>query len=203
MRQTGNDVGWESQRDSHAGLPANDRLFELGFASQLAEILKRMPDLRQTLLFSATMPQLLADFARAGLSNPETIRLDVEMQLSPLLSMAFFTVRSEEKVAALLFLVEEIINLRKEQVIIFAATRHHVEYLISVLEKNGLEVASLFGALDAEARNRNMSSFRSKRSSVLIVTDVAARGVDIPLLDNVINFDFPARPNCSCIALVV
>lgn len=84
-----------------------DRIFEMGFAEQLQEILKNMPTSRQTLLFSATLPKALVQFARAGLSDPELIRLDVENKISENLKMAFFTVRSLDKPALFLYMVRE------------------------------------------------------------------------------------------------
>lgn len=105
-----------------------DRLFEMGFAEQLREILARLPEDRQTLLFSATLPKMLADFAKAGLHEPTLVRLDVETKLSENLQMNFFQCRPDDKEAVLLYLVSEIVK-PSEQCVIFVATRHHVEYL--------------------------------------------------------------------------
>ncbi|CAI5496413.1 unnamed protein product [Closterium sp. Naga37s-1] len=146
-----------------------DRLFEMGFAVQLKEILRGMPESRQTLLFSATLPKMLAEFARAGLREPQLIRLDTETKLSPDLALCFFTVRPHEKMAALLHLLQEVIQV-------------------------GTAAAVVYGAMDQTARKIHIAKFRAGRTSLLIVTDVAARGIDIPLLDNVINFDFPPKP---------
>src|SRR5690348_7215163 len=77
-----------------------DRLFEMGFAAQLAEILHALPTTRQTLLFSATLPKSLVEFARAGLQEPKLIRLDAEGKVSPDLQNVFFTVKSAEKEGA-------------------------------------------------------------------------------------------------------
>eukprot|EP00624_Nannochloropsis_granulata_P006938 evm.model.NODE_5536_length_9577_cov_21.171974.4 len=109
-----------------------DRLFEMGFAEQLKEILRTMPEERQTLLYSATLPKMLAQFARAGLRDPVLIRLDMESKVSEQLCLGFFTVRSGNKTAALLYLVREVLP-RDKLTIIFAATKHHVEYLQEVL----------------------------------------------------------------------
>ncbi|CAI5950113.1 unnamed protein product [Closterium sp. NIES-64] len=166
-----------------------DRLFEMGFAVQLKEILRGMPESRQTLLFSATLPKMLAEFARAGLREPQLIRLDTETKLSPDLALCFFTVRPHEKMAALLHLLQEVI-----QTIIFVATKHHAELLHEVLQSERLPSSVVYGAMDQTARKIHIAKFRAGRTSLLIVTDVAARGIDIPLLDNVINFDFPPKP---------
>ncbi|KAG8146202.1 putative ATP-dependent RNA helicase DDX54-like protein [Naja naja] len=120
-----------------------DRLFEMGFAEQLKEIVSRLPDGRQTLLFSATLPKLLVEFAQAGLTEPVLIRLDVESKLSEQLK--------------------------------------------------GVNCTNIYSSLDQTARKINIGKFAHGKCSVLIVTDLAARGIDIPLLDNVINYSFPAK----------
>nr|XP_022919550.1 ATP-dependent RNA helicase DDX54 [Onthophagus taurus] len=169
-----------------------DRLFEMGFGEQLNEIVNRLPDNRQTLLFSATLPRVLVDFAKAGLSDPVLIRLDVESKLPEQLQLHFITVRAEEKVAGLLVLLKNHIEA-KQQTVVFAATKHHVEYLHLILDKVGISNTYIYSNLDPAARKIHAAKFSSGKSMVLIVTDVAARGIDIPQLDNVINFNFPAK----------
>jgi ATP-dependent RNA helicase DDX54/DBP10 len=168
-----------------------DRLFEMGFAEQLHEILFKLPESRQTLLFSATMPKTLVDFARAGLSDPALIRLDVDTKISKDLQMYFFSLKKDQKDAMLIYLLKNLI-VNDEQTIIFTATKHHVEYLHELLQCVGIQNTYIYGALDQQARRIHLARFRSEKEKVLIVTDVAARGLDIPLLDHVINYDFPA-----------
>jgi len=204
-----------------------DRLFEMGFEVQLHEILHRLPPTRQTLLFSATLPKSLVEFARAGLTNPKLIRLDAESKISTDLRMAFFSVKPADKEAALLSLLKEVIKvpvdeqaltrieenededsvkrdykkkgkdgsnrriMASHQAIIFAATKHHVEYLTTLLQVAGYTTSHIYGSLDQTARKFQMDSFRRGRTNLLVVTDVAARGIDIPIMENVINYDFP------------
>lgn len=170
-----------------------DRLFEMGFAQQLHEILNRLPDSRQTLLFSATLPKLLVDFTKAGLTDPVLIRLDVDSKLSEQLKLAFFSVRSVDKPAVLLHILQNVIK-PSEQTLIFTATKHHVEYLKELLDIAGLESSFVYSTLDQTARKINIGKFQHKKTNVMVVTDVAARGIDIPMLDNVINYNFPAKP---------
>jgi ATP-dependent RNA helicase DDX54/DBP10 len=153
-----------------------DRLFEMGFASQLAEILHALPTSRQTLLFSATLPKSLVEFARAGLQEPKLIRLDAESKISPDLKSAYFTIKSGDRDGALLYLLDKVIKVpmgetdaakkakaeearigngkkRKrndngagkgaveESTIIFAATKHRVEYLTELLKGLGYAVS--------------------------------------------------------------
>uniref|UniRef100_A0A4W3HSX3 ATP-dependent RNA helicase DDX54 n=1 Tax=Callorhinchus milii TaxID=7868 RepID=A0A4W3HSX3_CALMI len=169
-----------------------DRLFEMGFAEQLQEIIRRLPDSRQTLLFSATLPKQLVEFASAGLTEPVLIRLDVDSKLSENLKLAFFNVRADDKPAVLLHLLRNVIK-PQEQTVIFAATKHHVEYLKELLTKEGIDCTHSYSALDQTARKINIGKFIHRKCMVMIVTDVAARGIDIPMLDNVINYNFPPK----------
>ncbi|KOB71905.1 ATP-dependent RNA helicase DDX54, partial [Operophtera brumata] len=165
-----------------------DRLFELGFGEQLQEIVARLPSSRQTLLFSATLPKMLVEFARAGLSDPMLIRLDVDWKLPDTLWLGWLAVRAELKTAALLLLLDKVLTPQTPQAVVFAATKHHI------LEKAGISSAYAYSGLDASARKIAMGRFANKKCSVLIVTDVAARGLDLPSLDTVINYNFPAKP---------
>ena len=203
-----------------------DRLFEMGFAAQLSEILHALPTSRQTLLFSATLPKSLVEFARAGLQEPSLVRLDAESKVSPDLESAFFSVKSAEKEGALLHILNDLIKMppgppdgakkaaekidkkrkrgadgpgpkqkpTEHSTIIFAATKHHVDYLASLLRLSGFAVSHAYGSLDQVARNIQVEEFRTGMTNILVVTDVAARGIDIPVLANVINYDFPPQP---------
>ena len=199
-----------------------DRLFELGFSAALSEILARLPSTRQTLLFSATLPKSLVEFAKAGLRDPKLVRLDAESKISTDLRMAFLSVKQSEKDACLLSLLRDIIkvpfasNERSEgdslskdskgkckakvkypthtaphQTLVFAATKHHVEYLSALLTAAGYAVSALYGSLVQATRTFQMSQFLAGKTQILVVTDVAARGLDIPILEHVINYDFP------------
>ena len=205
-----------------------DRLFEMGFSSQLNEIINALPSTRQTMLFSATLPSSLVEFARAGLQDPQLVRLDAESKISPDLSNAFFNVKPEEKDGALMFLLQQIVGMptgtvhdstqhsreppngskgkQKKEVtqsalsynnhstLIFVPTKHHVEYLVALLRLQGFTVSLVYGSLDQTARKENVEMFRKGMTNILVVTDVAARGIDIPILANVINYGFPSQP---------
>merc|ERR1719187_1777103 len=169
-----------------------DRLFEMGLGEQLREILARLSDSRQTLLFSATLPKVLVDFAKAGLTDPTLVRLDVETKIPDTLKLAFLSCRADSKPAALLHLLQQVIP-EDEQTLVFAATRHHVDYLQVLLDLAKVSVTYIYSNLDPAARKINAAKFSSRKGRVLVVTDLAARGIDIPLLDNVINYNFPAK----------
>lgn len=103
----------------------------MGFGEQITEITNRLPESRQTLLFSATLPKLLVDFAKAGLTDPVLLRLDVESKIPEQLTLSFIVCRLEEKLAVLLCLLKNVIK-SDSQTVIFAATQHHVEYIHQV-----------------------------------------------------------------------
>lgn len=191
-----------------------DRLMEDPvMAGQMREISARLPEARQTALFSATLPKALAEFAQAGLKDPLLVRLDTETKLSPDLKISFLHLQSGSRDAMLLLLLDKVIRplstssstststsnssssgqqLQQPQLtVIFTATKHHVEYLQELLTAFGFSCAYIYGNLDQVARQHALDSFRRGRKPILIVTDLAARGIDIPLLDNVINYDFP------------
>jgi ATP-dependent RNA helicase DDX54/DBP10 len=153
-----------------------DRLLEMGFSEQIAEITKTLNDNRQTLLFSATLPGVLAEFVKAGLNDPKFIRLDTEAQLSEDLHMAFFSIRGYEKEALLLHLLREVIPER-ESTVVFVSTRHHVEYIHSLLDKASISNVVVYGNMDQDARSHSIAEFRKKYVNVMVVTDVAARGI--------------------------
>jgi ATP-dependent RNA helicase DDX54/DBP10 len=170
-----------------------DRLFEMGFGEQLNETIKRLPESRQTVMFSATLPKLLVDFAQAGLSDPVLIRLDVESKIPERLELKFVFSRPDERYASLQVLLKNKIP-STAQTVIFAGTQHHVELISNLLTKSNIPNTFVYSNLDPSARKINTAKFTTKKVNVLVVTDIAARGIDIPSLDYVINFHFPGKP---------
>lgn len=106
--------------------------------------------------------------------------------------MSFIFSRSDDKLAVLFYLLRHVIETG-QQTIIFAATKHHIEYLKELLTRANFECSYLYSSLDSVARKQQIEIFRQKKTSILLSTDLAARGVDIPLLDVTINFHFPAK----------
>ncbi|KAF2226987.1 ATP-dependent RNA helicase dbp10 [Elsinoe ampelina] len=223
------EMGLELSSVKYVVFDEADRLFEMGFAAQLTEIIHSLPPSRQTLLFSATLPKSLVEFARAGLQEPKLVRLDSETKISPDLQSAFFMINSGEKEGALVHILRDVIkmpsgptaaalkNKASEQedskkrkrgqdrpsaretptahsTIVFASTKHHVDYLAALLKKVGFATSYVYGSLDQTARKMQVDDFRTGMTNILVVTDVAARGIDIPILANVINYDFPPQP---------
>lgn len=170
-----------------------DRLFEMGFGEQLKETIRRLPESRQTVMFSATLPKLLVDFAQAGLSDPVLIRLDVESKIPERLELKFLYSRPDERCASLLALLKHKIP-SDAQTVVFAGTQHHVELISHILTRANISNTFVYSNLDPSARKINTAKFTLKKVSVLVVTDIAARGIDIPSLDYVVNYHFPGKP---------
>lgn len=179
-----------------------DRLLEMGFAMQIRQIARSLPDNCQKVMLSATMPKILVEFTKSGFAvDPAVVRLDQEASVSAELRIAFVTCRSLDKDASLLHIVD---NIRRDQkqheatrtglTLIFAATRHHVDYIATLLQASGTDATMIYGTMDQEARQENLAAFRSGEKPVLVVTDVAARGIDVPLIDHVIHYHFPPSP---------
>lgn len=188
-----------------------DRLFEMGFAAQIRQIARKLPShsVCQKVLVSATLPKALVEFSKSGFCvDPVVVRLDQEATVSDELRMAFVTCRSTEKDATLLHILQQHIrkpitstSTNKEKnafqtglTLIFASTRHHVDYLHVLLQASNIPATCIYGSMDHQARQQNLLSFRHGETPILIVTDVAARGIDVPLIDHVIHYHFPASP---------
>jgi ATP-dependent RNA helicase DDX54/DBP10 len=119
------------------------------------------------------------------------------MKLNENLKLLFFHLRHDDKTGLLLYLLRSIIPIN-EQIVLFVATRHHCEYLKELLEQQQQQdlfsAVTIYSSLDHSTRKINLSRYQTGKARVLIVTDIAARGLDIPSLDNVINYHFPATP---------
>ncbi|KAH9635486.1 hypothetical protein HF086_015486 [Spodoptera exigua] len=157
-----------------------DRLFELGFGEQLREIVARLPSSRQTLLFSATLPKMLVEFARAGLTDPTLVRLDVDWKLPSTLWLGWIAVRAELKTAALLILLDKVLTAKTPQAVVFAATKHHVEYLNLILQQAGISSTYAYSGLDPSAR-RSARAGRAGRAFSLIAPEDVAHLLDLQL----------------------
>ena len=186
-----NEVGLSLNMVEMAIYDEADRMFEMGFAEQIVTINEKMnKNNKQILLFSATIPPSLANFTLSGIKDYKMIKLHQEYTLSDQLKMHFFISRSNDKPASLLYILREQIK-EDELTIIFAATKYHVDYLQQLLMTAGFKSNYIYGTMDNLQRENAVALFRKKKFPILIVTDVAARGIDIPFLSNVIHYDFP------------
>lgn len=180
-----------------------DRLFEGTLAVETAALIANLRNRqtesiegRQTILVSATMPHALAEFSRTGLRKSlSVIRLDADKGMSPTLAVAWLYTKGDlVKDASLQVLMRRIVE-EKKTCVIFAATHRRVEYLLELLKYSVTnEITCVHGNMDQTARVESVTSFRKGKAKVLVVTDVAARGIDLPDLDVVINYDTAGTP---------
>ena len=186
------EMNLKLQSVEYAAFDEADRLFEMGFAKRRQEIIHRLPGGHQTVLFSAVLPKLLVGFPRAGLTEPVLIRLSVDAKFNEQLKTSFFLVRKDTRATVLLHLLHTVVK-PQDQTVVFVATKHHVKYLSELLRTQGVSCAHVYSAQDLTARKINLSKLTHGKCSILIVMDLAAHGLDIPLLDNVIDYSFPAK----------
>jgi superfamily II DNA/RNA helicase len=167
-----------------------DRMLDMGFAVQLDRIFKFLPKQRQTLMFSATLPDNILKISAKYLSNPE--RVSVGSTTVPAANIAQELIRlpQAEKYAALLQQLDQ----RAGSIIVFVKTKHLADRLADKLRKERFSAEAIHGDLQQRRRERVIQAFRDKRHRIMVATDIAARGLDIPHIEHVINYDLPQSP---------
>ena len=168
-----------------------DEMLDRGFAPDVERILAHTPRERQTALFSATVPAWVAQTAEKHLRRPITVEIDHGVENDPATTHVAFDLPDDDKLSAL----RELLDLRGEgSIIVFGRTKHGVKKLARKLEQDGYPVGALQGNLSQNARDRVMQQFRDGEIQILVATNVAARGIDITSVDQVINLDLPESP---------
>lgn len=164
-----------------------DQMFDMGFFPDIRRILGHLPQQRQTLLFSATMPDAIRKLARDLLVNPATVQVSTVAPATTV-SHALYPVASHLKTALLLELLQ---HTDTESVLVFTRTKHRAKKIATQLIKASISATSLQGNLSQGARQTAMDGFRSGRVRVMVATDIAARGIDVSQISHVINYDVP------------
>ena len=164
-----------------------DEMLDKGFARDVEAILERTPRQRQTALFSATMPKWVANTAKKHLRAPTSVEIDADLQAPPTVDHTVYAIEKPHKIQALKTLLDD----RAGFVVVFGKTKHGVKKLARQLGSLGYDVGALQGNLKQNARERVLAEFRSGAAPVLIATNVAARGLDIEGVDQVVNYDLP------------
>ncbi|ODQ64956.1 DEAD-domain-containing protein, partial [Nadsonia fulvescens var. elongata DSM 6958] len=168
-----------------------DRMLEEGFQKELTEILSLIPSKRQTLLFSATMNNSIKDLIQLSLSKPVRIMINPPKQTAGGLTQEFIRIRKRESFRpALLVTLLKKLDLQ-QRMIIFVARKETAHKLRIILGLLGLKIGELHGGLTQEQRLKSVTAFRNLDVPLLICTDLAARGLDIPKIEVVINYDMP------------
>ncbi len=164
-----------------------DRMFDMGFLPDVRNILKRLPVERQTLLFSATMPDEVRSLAESILRNPVIIQIGDAVPVSTV-SHAIYPVDPHLK-APLLMKILDCTDMTS--VLVFTRTKDRTTRLAKQMKKAGFRVAALQGDLSQNKRQEALNGFRNGKYRVLVATDIAARGIDVSKISHVINYDMP------------
>ena len=164
-----------------------DRMFDMGFLPDIRKILQKLPATRQTLLFSATMPDAIRKLAHEILRDPVTLQI-AHSKPAESVSHALYPVPTHLKAPLLLAILE---HIDRESVLVFTRTKHRAKRLAAQLSKAGHQATCLQGNLSQRQRQNAMEGFRDGRYQILVATDLAARGIDVSTISHVINFDMP------------
>ena len=165
-----------------------DRMLDMGFLPAIKRVLNKLPATRQTLLFSATFEEAIKKLALEFMRNPREVQVSSRNTVAALVSHLAHPVDSVRKRDLLI----EILSKRwQDQVLVFGKTKHGCNRLAEQLEKSGISTVAIHGNRSQSQRLRALADFKSGDARVLVATDVAARGLDIPQLPLVINFDLP------------
>jgi len=167
-----------------------DRMLDMGFQEDLLHIIRKLPNQRQTLLFSATMPSKIRQFAQKLLRNPQHVNIATSSPAEGILQQCY-RIYDEKKNT---LLVDILKNGEYKSVIIFASTKEKVKRLDLDLKKTGLKVKAFHSDLKQEERQQILLDFKNRKLNVLVGTDVLSRGIDVDGIDLVVNFDVPGDP---------
>ena len=167
-----------------------DRMFDLGFIADIRYMLRRLPppDRRQSMLFSATLSQRVLELAYEHMNSPELIRIEPEKITADRVRQVIYYPAMEEKIPLLVGLLR---SMAPHRTMVFVNTKRMAERLEDVLRANGIDAAALSGDVPQKKRLRYMEDFHEGKLGVLIATDVASRGLHIPDVSHVFNFDLP------------
>ena len=164
-----------------------DRMFDMGFAPQIEEIIRRVPKKRQTMLFSATMPRPILRLASVHMTMPIHIEVAPPGTTVEYVDQEVYVMRKEDKYHQL----EKILHEYKGSVLVFTRTKHGAKNLARNLEQARFQVAEIHSNLSFNQRKESMAGFKSRKYRILIATDIAARGIDVSDIELVVNYDLP------------
>ncbi len=164
-----------------------DRMLDMGFFEDIMKIISYLPEKRQNLLFSATMPQKIRTLAKKVLTDPKEVSIAMSKPAEKILQIAY-VVYSKQKIPLVSYLLQ---SKQLRSVLIFCSTKISTKELAKTLKKKKLQVADIHSDLDQQKREEALRAFKARRINVLVATDILSRGIDIEDIDLVINFDVP------------
>ena len=164
-----------------------DRMLDMGFLDDIIKIISFLPKKRQTLMFSATMPDNIRLLARKSLQYPVEIYLGVSKPIEKIVQSAY-VVYDHQKIQVVKYILK---RKQLKSVLVFCSTKQSTKTLARELKKSGISVAEIHSDLDQQTREETLISFKNKQLYVLVATDILSRGIDIDDIDMVINFDVP------------
>lgn len=165
-----------------------DRMLDMGFLRDIKKILELIPDKRQTLLFSATFSKEIRNLSKAFLKDPISVESTPKNSTVDAIEQQVYRVAKSKKTDLLIKLIKDD---NWDQVLVFTRTKHGANKLVKKLEAAGISAAPIHGNKSQAARTKALSDFKNGKVSVLVATDIASRGLDIPLLPHVVNFELP------------
>lgn len=168
-----------------------DQMLDMGFVNDVKKIVKLTPDNRQTLLLSATMPLPIRELAEMFLTDPATVTVTPVSSTAEKVEQQIYFVEKSEKRNLLYHLIR---NENLSNVLVFSRTKHGADNIVRSLRKRGVAAEAIHGDKTQTSRQRVLEAFKNKEVSILVATDIAARGIDIEQLPYVINFDLPNIP---------
>ena len=168
-----------------------DRMLDLGFINDVKKIISKLPKNRQSLLFSATMPDSISQLAHSILNDPITVEITPQSTTVERINQKIYQVDKSNKSALLL----EVITAKDVIAsLVFCKTKHGANKIVEYLKKYGVSVSAIHGNKSQPAREKALNDLRSGKVKILVATDIAARGIDIPSISHVINYDIPHDP---------
>ena len=168
-----------------------DQMFDMGFLRDLKRIVAKVPLDRQTLMFSATMPEEIRQLAKQWLFEPKHIEVARVSSAATDVEQSVFHVSAQNKPKLLVNYIKAEAVTRS---IVFTRTKHGADQLVKVLVNSGIDAVAIHGNKSQNARTRNLDAFKSERPPILVATDIAARGIDVQGVSHVINYQMPEVP---------
>ncbi|MCC7553035.1 MAG: DEAD/DEAH box helicase [Methanobacteriaceae archaeon] len=165
-----------------------DEMLDMGFREDIEHILRFTPKKRQTLLFSATIPKPIKKITKHYQNNPKHLKISKQDMVVPQIEQYYFETKDKDKLDTLCRLLD-IYDVKLG--LIFSNTKKRVDYLVRSLKRKGYSVGGIHGDMSQNQRDKVMEKFRNEKINLLVATDVAARGIDVPDVEVVFNYDVP------------